>query len=141
MLSWLFASPRCFPAPTPAGVTPSSLPPRARPITAAEIDGHLRLLADDALGGRGVGSPGIELAARYHENIFAALGLRPPFDSGRSYRQRFAVRGSRPDDQARLIFSVKGQTIEPRLHDDFVLNTHLERGPPRPAASWSTLAT
>ena len=46
-------------------------------------------LADDALGGRAVGSKGLETAAGYIEDNLRAVGAEPAFDG--SYRQRFEV--------------------------------------------------
>ena len=45
-------------------------------------------LADDARGGRGLGTEGLAAAADWLEQQFAAIGLEPAGDSG-GYRQRF----------------------------------------------------
>ncbi len=64
---------------------------------AARIDGrvmqaHLRFLADDALEGRGPGTRGGTLAAKYVAAQFGRLGLEPLGDSG-SYFQRVPLVG------------------------------------------------
>lgn len=92
---------------------------KVRAVSATEIAKHLRYLASDALGGRGVGTPGIDKAAAYHEQLFRRWGLAPAF--GGSYRQGFEVRGSRPDPQASLSFSTPKGAITPKRHDEFVL--------------------
>jgi len=110
----------------PASSSVSSGPPGAtaalRPISAAEIEGHLRFLADDLLEGRAVGTPGIALAAAYHESVFRSLGLAPAF--GSSYRQSFSLTGSRPDPKATLVFAAGGKRFAPALNKDFVLGSH-----------------
>ena len=61
----------------------------------ARLAMDVRFLSDDALEGRAVGSPGIEVAAAYHEAAFRALGLEPWLPEG--YRQRFTLRAAQPD--------------------------------------------
>lgn len=46
-------------------------------ITQEGIYAHLAYLADDALEGREVGTPGYEMAAKYVAEQFAAIGLEP----------------------------------------------------------------
>ena len=46
---------------------------------------HIQFLADDKLEGRNVGSPGFETAAKYVEERFQAIGLKPAGVNG--YRQ------------------------------------------------------
>jgi Zn-dependent M28 family amino/carboxypeptidase len=69
-------------------------------LTAAEVEAHLRFLSSDLLEGRGLGSPGIDIAALYQETVFRAAGLKPFF--GESYRQTFDLEGSQPDPKATL---------------------------------------
>ena len=52
---------------------------------------HVRYLADDALEGREVGSPGARCAAQYVATRFQAMGLRPAGSAG-SWFQPFPVR-------------------------------------------------
>ena len=51
---------------------------------------HINYLADDALTGRGVGTPGIELAAEYIANEFELIGLEPAGEDG-TYFQTFEM--------------------------------------------------
>jgi len=98
-----------------------------KPITTEEIEAHIRFLSDDLLEGRSVGSRGLALAALYQENFFRGQGLEPLF--GRSFRQPFSLRGSQQDRNTSLgIFSNK-KTIDCKIYEDFVLNSHREDCP------------
>ena len=59
----------------------------------------IKYLASDELGGRKPGTEGIEKAAKYIEDIYKEIGLKPLEDG--SYRQKFEVRlGMRVDNSA-----------------------------------------
>ena len=98
------------------------------PVTAAEIEAHIRFLSDDALEGRGLGSRGIAMAADYQEDHFKTFGLEPAF--GPSYRQSFELRAAKPDPGATLEVSGPAGTVGFRLADDFVVATEREDAPP-----------
>ncbi len=103
---------------------------KAEPVTVEEIAAHIRYLSDDLLEGRAVGTPGIEMAARYHEDYFRAMGLEPAFGTG--YRQAFPLRGSRPDPQAppaSLEVRGSGLALAPALGEEFVVRTEREDAP------------
>ena len=68
----------------------------AERISAAAIRAHMQFLADDALEGRGTGTRGHELAAKYMAAQFEALGLAPAGDGG-SYFQRVPLRSTSVD--------------------------------------------
>ena len=68
------------PAPLPAAVLRA-----ARDLRPEGLEAHVRFLADDLLEGRGTGTRGYELAARYVESRLRALGLAPGGDHGDSY--------------------------------------------------------
>ncbi len=75
-----------------AGVAAAALPAisaseLAAGDTADRLESHVRLLADDSLEGRFMGTPGIEEAAHYIAGEFQVLGLEPLPDS--SYLQEF----------------------------------------------------
>ena len=57
---------------------------------ATEVERHIRVLADDAMEGRGLGTKGLAKAADYIERELRAAGLAPAF--GKSYRQTFPVK-------------------------------------------------
>jgi len=100
---------------------------RMAPIQTGEIAAHIRYLSSDQLEGRAVGTPGIELAARYQEDYFRTMGLAPAF--GTSYRQTFPLKGSRPDTQASLAVSGPNVDLAPALWDEFVIRTEREDAP------------
>lgn len=100
---------------------------RMVPVTTDELAAHIRYLSSDQLEGRAVGTKGIELAARYHEDYFRTMGLEPAFPSG--YRQTFPLKGSRPDPQAALAIGGPEAVLAPVLWDDFVIRTEREDAP------------
>ncbi len=61
-------------------------------ITPDEITEHVRYLADDALEGRGTGSPGERLAGDYLAERLAGYGLEPAGEDG-TFFQAFEVAG------------------------------------------------
>lgn len=78
---------------------------------------HISLLAHDELGGRGMGSHGIDLAAGYIAGHFAAVGIEPGGPDG-TYFQEFTLRVSaKLLDDTHLEF--EGADITAALHDDF----------------------
>ncbi len=94
------------------------------PVTARELDAHIRFLSDDLLEGRAVGSRGIAIAELYQEDLFRTFGLEPAF--GSSYRQAFDLRGTTPDRNATLEIVSEKARIVPALHDDFVVGSERE---------------
>jgi Peptidase family M28/PDZ domain/PA domain len=89
------------------------------PITRLELTQHVRTLASDQMEGRRTGEPGAERAARYIEQEFIRVGLRPGGDDG-SYRQRFMVRtGARLGDRNRLAWRASGKRRDLVLNRDF----------------------
>lgn len=68
----------------------------AAAIGADAIRAHMRFLADDALEGRGTGTRGYELAAKYVAAQFEALGLAPAGEGG-GYFQQVPLRSSLVD--------------------------------------------
>src|SRR5262245_19468977 len=105
----------------PATVLPN---PNAR-----AMDAHLRYLADDLLEGRGPGSRGGMLAAKYIAAQFESLG-REPATADRDYFHQVQVIGTKPDSSNKLV--VKGgkeseQVAEFKFGDEFVGGTDLEQ--------------
>jgi Zn-dependent M28 family amino/carboxypeptidase len=62
-------------------------------IRAAQVEQHMRVLADDKLEGRGLGTEGYEGALRYVETTVKTYGLAPAGESG-GFRQRVPLRNS-----------------------------------------------
>jgi hypothetical protein len=61
------------------------------------IRASMRFLADDALEGRGTGTRGYDLAAKFMASQFESLGLQPAGDHG-TYFQNVPLRSMRPDE-------------------------------------------
>lgn len=61
------------------------------------IRAGIRFLSDDALEGRGTGTRGYDIAAKYMASQFESLGLQPAGDNG-TYFQAVPLRSSRPDE-------------------------------------------
>lgn len=74
-------------------------------ITIDELKAHVYYLASDELGGRVIGTPGYEAAARYAAREFQAAGLRPMFTdaNGRpSFFQDVPFKVRAPGDQGKM---------------------------------------
>src|SRR5262245_21464276 len=87
---------------------------------------HVKYLADDMLEGRGPGSRGGMLAAKYIAAQFEALGLEPA-TSDRSYFQQVQMIGSRPDPSSRLTVKGAAGETEVRFGAEFAGGTALEQ--------------
>lgn len=82
------------------------------------VEDHVRYLASDELGGRGVGTPGIDKAAQYIAARFKEYGLAPAGDEG-SYLQWFDVTtGSKMGPDAALV--IHGSEPPAAAGSDFV---------------------
>jgi len=91
-------------------------------ITADEVLGHIRVLADDRYEGRRAGEMGGRNAARYISRHFRAAGLEPMGDRRGSYRQYFDfISGVKVGRHNNLAFIYEDGSKE-RLHigKDFV---------------------
>ncbi|HPA51092.1 MAG TPA: M28 family peptidase [Thermoanaerobaculia bacterium] len=103
------------------------------PVSPAELDAHIRFLADDLLEGRAPGTRGDGLAQAYIESVFRANGLAPAF--GASYRQPVPIRIVVPDSKTTLTWTGAAATAPAgRFGDDFVLAF------PRPESAGSVSA-
>ncbi|MGE3277944.1 MAG: M28 family metallopeptidase [Vicinamibacterales bacterium] len=88
----------CGGSPAPAGAPPLTIDaPEITTaldgVSAARIEQHMRVLADDKLEGRGLGSEGFEGALRYVEQTLTSDGLKPAGEDG-GFRQRVPLRNS-----------------------------------------------
>src|SRR3981081_1615241 len=61
------------------------------------IRADMRFLSDDALEGRGTGSRGYDIAAKFMASQFESLGLQPAGDKG-SYFQSVPLRSMKPNE-------------------------------------------
>lgn len=96
-----------------------------RGIQAEALRADLEFLADDALEGRGTGSRGFELAAKYVRSRFKAEGLRSGTKDG-SYFQPVTFRRTEVDSEATsLTLQHNGQAHHLTYNKDFILlDTH-----------------
>src|SRR5262245_20851193 len=98
----------------------------ASQIEESKLRANIKYLADDLLEGRGPGSRGGTLAAKYIAAQFEALGLEPAA-TDRSYFQQVQMIGSRPDPSTRFVVKSGSGETEFRFGDDFVGGTDLEQ--------------
>jgi len=81
---------------------------------------HMAFLADDLLEGRGTGTRGHEIAARYVAAQFEAMGLKPAGVDG-TYYQRVPFREFTVDpDKCSLGITENGSTSSQKWGDDFL---------------------
>ncbi len=82
-----------------AGALPDAARPGLDAIRPAALRAHVLFLADDALEGRGTGTPGHRIAAQYVATQLAALGLEPAGERG-GWFQDVPLRAMTRDDAA-----------------------------------------
>jgi hypothetical protein len=66
----------------PLAAQATKLKKAAATITAADVNRHIRVIADDSMMGRDTPSPGLEKTAQYVADQFKKLGLKPVEDTG-----------------------------------------------------------
>ena len=74
------------------------------------LTGHIEFLADDLLEGRGTGSEGYDLAARYVAAQFRQLGLTPGGNSNSWFQPVPLLESKRMEESARFELHVGGET-------------------------------
>lgn len=75
------AAPKSRPAP-PSPVVPTAVLEAGQAVDSTRLAAHVRVLADDAMEGRGTGTAGYERAAHYVAEQMQAIGLAPGGDGG-----------------------------------------------------------
>jgi hypothetical protein len=70
-------------------------------VRPAALEAHIRFLAGDSLQGRGTGTAGYDLAARYVAACFSDLGLKPAGTQG--YMQQVPLRQARSVEGSSLV--------------------------------------
>src|SRR3984893_6470475 len=84
------------------------------------IRADLRFLSDDALEGRGTGSRGYDIAAKFVATQFESLGLQPAGDNG-SYFQSVPLRLAKPDQtNTTLVLSRSGKDETLAFRKDYI---------------------
>jgi hypothetical protein len=83
------------------------------------IRADMRFLSDDALEGRGTGSRGYDIAAKFMASQFESLGLQPG-DNG-SYFQNVPLRSAKPDEtKTTLVLSRSGKDETLTFRKDYI---------------------
>ena len=101
----VLAAAACAPA-TPDAGAPDSLASAAATITQADLHDRIAFLASDELRGRDTPSPGLETAAAWIADQFAAFGLEPAGDDG--WLQRYPYPGEALDPAATTLQASAG---------------------------------
>ena len=84
------------------------------------IRADMRFLSDDALEGRGTGSRGYDIAAKFMASQFESLGLQPAGDNG-SYFQSVPLRSAKPDEtKSTLVLSRSGKGETLTFRKDYI---------------------
>lgn len=83
-----------------------------------DVERIIRTLSADDMQGRGIFTPGIDKAARFIENEFKQIGLKP-LSSGSGFRQSFSMMRIKPDNQQVII---NGQAIPD--NDVMIISDH-----------------
>jgi Zn-dependent M28 family amino/carboxypeptidase len=116
---------RAQPAPEEPGV-PAAAQAALQGIDAERIRAHVRFLADDLLEGRGTGTRGGDIAARYIAAQFALDGLKPAGDDG-SYFQKVAFVGVQTEPASRFTLQPdQGNPLDLKLADDYVASNQTQ---------------
>ena len=95
-------------------------------IDPERIRAHVKFLADDLLEGRGTGTRGGDIAARYIASQFELFGLKPAGDDG-GYLQRVDFEGVQtlPASSASLM-PAQGAPMDLRLGEDYVITNQTQ---------------
>ena len=84
------------------------------------IRADMRFLSDDALEGRGTGTRGYDIAAKFMATQFESLGLQPAGDNG-SYFQRVPLRLQKPDEtKTTLVLTRSGKDQALIFRKDYI---------------------
>jgi len=104
-----------------------------RRISGHSLYSHLTFLGNDSLEGRGAGTRGGEMAARYIVKKLAEFGIQP-FGDDNSYYQQIPMHGSRPLPNSSFQLITKRGLIQLELGKDYLLyNTGAQTFIPKPA--------
>ena len=105
---------------TVAGVGADKADDAMATIRPEAIRADMRFLSDDLLEGRGTGSRGHEIAAKYMAAQFEQMGLQPWGDAG-TYFQNVPFRAARPDAEKTTLTLVRGGKEEKlEFRKDFI---------------------
>ncbi|HEV8454991.1 MAG TPA: M28 family metallopeptidase [Gemmatimonadales bacterium] len=82
------------------------------------LEAHISFLADDSLQGRGTGTRGYDIAARYVAACYSGLRLSPA--GTRGYMQPVPLRSGRPVEGSSVVFQGQAAAHELRVGRDYV---------------------
>jgi len=118
----LCAVPLCLLAAAVAQISPSIYPPKelVDQIRAEGIRADMRFLADDLLEGRGTGTRGYMLAAKYLATQFEAMGLEPAGENNSYFQKVRFRRVERLGDQCAVSITRAGKEQALVFEKDFV---------------------
>ena len=95
-------------------------------IDPERIRAHVKFLADDLLEGRGTGTRGGDIAARYIASQFELYGLKPAGDDG-GYLQRVDFQGVQTLPTTSASFApAQGAPVDLKLGEDYVLGNQTQ---------------
>lgn len=115
-----FAAPATEQDPAAELGLPANVAAAMRGIDAERIRAHVRYLSDDLLEGRGTGTRGSDLAAKYIATQFALDGLKPAGDNG-GYLQKIEFTGVHTLPATTFALRPEhGSTLELKFGEDFV---------------------
>jgi hypothetical protein len=84
------------------------------------IRADMRFLSDDALEGRGTGTRGYDIAAKFMATQFESFGLQPAGDNG-SYFQNVPMRLAKPNEmKTTLVLSRSGKDETLTFRKDYI---------------------
>jgi hypothetical protein len=120
LFSVSFAIAQQNPVPAIPGV-PEAARQAAASIDPEKIRAHVRFLADDLLEGRGPGTRGGDVAAKYIGTQFALYGLQPAGDGGTFYQKVPLYAVHTIEDQTKFSFvPANGAPIDLTYGSDYV---------------------
>jgi hypothetical protein len=89
-------------------------------ISSDNIQYHLKILANDSLEGRAVGTKGADIAANYISNFFSNFNLER-ISKDNSYFQNIPMHGSNPLGNSELFFILDKDTMNLAFAEDYYL--------------------
>jgi Zn-dependent M28 family amino/carboxypeptidase len=133
LAAWLLACGVVWAVPAPAAPDaaaalslPADVSDSLRGIDPERIRAHVKFLADDLLEGRGPGTRGGDLAAKYIATQFALLGLKPAGDDG-SYLQKVDFKGVLTQAGTTAAMQpAQGGAVKFALGEDFVTSNQTQ---------------
>jgi hypothetical protein len=109
-----------FARPHSVHANPDAVDEAMNTIHPEAIRADMRFLSDDALEGRGTGSRGYAIAAKFMATQFESLGLQPAGDNG-SYFQNVPLRSAKPDEtKTTLVLSRSGKDETLTFRKDYI---------------------